>query len=164
MDWTERLKKQNKIRDRFKKERVGSCTLAQQKLFDVLKAIGKRRRFKPALEREIYTKNGVRFSDIFIKKYGLNIEVDGGYHNLEEQKIKDSLREKEIWGKKRIITIRFTNEDIFKSLDKIILKMESLMDDLDTLPNWKCPGKGKKRLNATIRRKQLWKEWSKNYF
>ena len=162
MSWVDRLKRQNKIRGRFKRERTVSCTLAQERLFNILKTIGKRRQFKPALEREIYTKNGVRFSDIFIKKYGLNIEIDGGYHLSEVQKIKDSAKEKEIWDKKRIITIRFTNEDIFKRLGEILPRLESLMDELDTLPNFKCPGKGKKKFNSTIKRKQLYRKWSGN--
>ncbi|HRZ95528.1 MAG TPA: hypothetical protein P5262_03095 [Candidatus Moranbacteria bacterium] len=162
MTWVDRLKRQNKIRDRFKRERMDGCTLAQNKLFDVLKIIGKKRQFKPVLEREIYTKNGVRFSDIFISKYGLNIEVDGGYHFTEDQKVKDIMREKEIWDKKRIITIRFINEDIINRLDVIAPKLESLMNELDKLPHFKCPGKGKKKFNATVRRKQLCREWNLN--
>jgi len=159
MSWVERLRRQNKIRSKFKKERVASCTVPQKRLYSALKQIGLIKHFKPSLEREIYTKTGVRFSDIYIKKYGLNIEVDGGYHSSQDQKAADLQKEKEIWDKKKIITVRFSNEEIINDFEKVLTKLNSLIDELEILPNWKCPGKGKKRLNSTLSRKKVYQKF-----
>lgn len=163
MSWVERLRRQNKIRSKFKKERVDSCTFAQKKLYYALKQIGTIKHFKPSLEREIYTKTGVRFSDIYIKKYGLNIEVDGDYHSSETQKVADKQKEKEVWDKKKIITVRFTNEEIINNFEKVVDLLNSLIEELELLPNWKCPGKGKKRLNSTLLRKKIYQKFGKVY-
>lgn len=163
MSWVERLRRKNKIRSKFKKERVDSCTFAQKKLYYALKQIGTVKHFKPSLEREIYTKIGVRFSDIYIKKYGLNIEVDGDYHSSEDQKTADAQKEKEIWDKKKIITVRFTNAEIMNDFEKVLTKLNSLIDELEILPNWKSPGKGKKRLNSTLLRKKIYQKFGKTY-
>lgn len=159
MSWVDRLRRQNKIRSKFKKDRVASCTVPQNRLYYALKQIGSIKHFKPSLEREIYTKTGVRFSDIYIKKYGLNIEVDGDYHFSEEQKTADAKKEKEIWDKKKIITVRFTNDEIMDNFEKVLTRMNSLIDELETLPNWKSPGKGKKRLNSTLLRKKIYQKF-----
>jgi very-short-patch-repair endonuclease len=159
MSWVERLRRQNKIRSKFKRDRVTSCTVPQKKLYYALKQIGLVKHFKPSLEREIYTKMGVRFSDIYIKKYGLNIEVDGDYHSSQDQKISDTQKEKEIWDKKKIITVRFTNTEIMNNFEKVLIRLNSLIDELEILPNWKCPGKGKKRLNSTLLRKKIYQKF-----
>ena len=161
--WVEKLRVKNKIRSKFKKERINSCTFTQRKLYSALKQIGIEKHFKPALEREIYTKDGVRFSDIYIKKYGLDIEIDGGYHLSEFQKADDSQREKEIWDKKRIITVRFTNEEIINDFGKVINKLCSLMDEIELLPNWKSPGKGRKKFRSTMERKEIYKRFGKTF-
>jgi very-short-patch-repair endonuclease len=159
MSWVEKLRRQNKIRSKFKKERVESCTAPQKKLYYALKQIGLARQFKPSLEREIYTKTGVRFSDIYIKKYGLNIEVDGGYHFSKNQIAIDAQKEREIWNKKKIITVRFANDEIMDNFEKVLIKLNSLIDELETLPNWRCPGKGRKRLNSTLLRKKVYNKF-----
>jgi len=155
----ERLKKQNKIRDNFKKQRISNVSVPQQILFNKLKKLGRDKHFKPALERELYTLKGVRFSDIFIKKYGLNIEIDGEYHLSEEQVLKDSIREQEIWIKKKIITVRFMNSQIIENCDTVLKKIEGLLAELDPLPNWKSPGKGTKRVDTYSRRKEIYERY-----
>jgi very-short-patch-repair endonuclease len=160
----ERVRRQNKTRDLFKKERRESVTLAQNKLFTYLVGLGKKRGFKPSLEREVYTKSRVRFADIFIQKYGLNIDVDGSFHSTKEQILKDIEREKEMWLKKRIITIRFTNNEIFNNFALIELKIELLLDELELLPHWKTLGVGEKRKKILTTRREIWKKLSKLYF
>jgi len=155
------LKKRNKIRDKFKRERLQNVTLAQEKLYTALQPLGKEKHFKIAKEREVYTRQGVRFTDLFIKKYGLNIEVDGNYHLTEDQKSKDISKEKELWDKKRIITIRFTNYEILNDLNNVIKNINLFINKLETLPNWKSSGKGIKKLRTTITRKKYYKEWLK---
>ncbi len=57
LSWVKRLKRQNRIRSKFKKDRMASCTVPQKKLYYALKQIGLVKHFKPAFEREIYTKS-----------------------------------------------------------------------------------------------------------
>jgi len=130
----EDVKRKNKIRDRFKKQRLWSVTLAQRMLYEAMQTMGKGR-FIVAKEREIYTKHGVRFADIYIRKYGLAIEVDGGYHREEEQKVEDKIRETQIWDKKRILTIRVSNSDItMENGDSHHLTIP-LVDQYDPVPS-----------------------------
>lgn len=66
-----------------------------------------------------FTINGkVYFADICIKSKKLIIEIDGGYHNVFEQKVKDMARDKafETIGYK---TIRITNE---QAKDKLFVQ------------------------------------------
>lgn len=52
----------------------------------------------------------------------LIIEIDGGYHNQTDQTKKDWYRERrlQLWNKKSVDIIRFTNEEVFKNLDGVI--------------------------------------------
>lgn len=154
------IKRKNAIRDRFKKIRVQSITPAQAVLFRALELLAKEYAFKVVKEREIYTKEGVRFADLFIKKYGLIIEVDGDYHFTPEQIEKDKQREEEIWSKKKIITLRFKNEDVVSNIDGVLTSIRSIIVRLSTLPNYKSPGKGVKKLRNTLARKKIYTELS----
>jgi very-short-patch-repair endonuclease len=154
----EGLKVKNKIRDKFKKERMESITPAQSSLFRALQVLGKDHGFKIVKEREIYTKEGVRFADLFIKKYGLIIEVDGGYHSTPEQKQKDLDRDQEIWTKKGIVTMRFNNDEIFDREKETLQAVRLMIARLAVLPNYQTPGKGKKKLATTLARKKIREE------
>lgn len=46
------------------------------------------------------------------KPYKLVIEIDGGYHNLEYQKIKDYYRDKYLTEERNFKVIRINNEDV----------------------------------------------------
>lgn len=157
----ENLRKKNKIRDKFKSTRLKSITPAQAVLFRALGPLSKEYEFKVVKEREIYTKNGVRFADLFIKKYGLIIEVDGGYHSTAEQKEKDLQRDKEIWDKKRILTLRVNNQEILKNIDETLNTIRSVLLRLSTLSNYKSPGK-RKKLETTLARKKIFNDIKKN--
>ncbi len=154
----EDLKRKNTTRDRFKKARVRSITSAQKILFEALKPLAKEFAFKVAKEREIYTKEGVRFADLFIKKYGLIVEVDGGYHLTPEQVRKDKKRDEEIWEKKMIITLRIKNEEVMGNIEDTLKTIRSVVTKLSTLPNHKSPGKGVKKLRNTLARKKIYNE------
>ena len=73
--------------------------------------------------------NGCRFrrqhpiakfiADFYCHEARLVIEIDGGYHNSEEQKAKDSGREAELKALGLSI-LRFTNAEIESDLDSVI--------------------------------------------
>jgi len=58
-------------------------------------------------------------ADFFCHKAKLVIEIDGSIHDIDEYKIKDKGREDE-FEKFGIKTIRFTNEDVFQNMRKVI--------------------------------------------
>ncbi|MDD4358778.1 MAG: DUF559 domain-containing protein [Candidatus Pacebacteria bacterium] len=132
------IKRKNAIRDRFKKIRVQSITPAQSVLFNALGLLAEEYAFKVVKEREIYTKEGVRFADLFIKKYGLIIEVDGGYHFTSKQIEEDKRRDEEIWSKKMIITLRFKNENVMSDMDGVLTSIRSMIARLSALYRTKC--------------------------
>lgn len=154
----EDLKRKNAIRDRFKKTRMRSITPAQAMLFTALQPLAKEYAFKVAKEREVYTKEGVRFADIFIQKYGLIIEVDGGYHSNPKQVEDDRRRDEEIWAKKKIVTLRVKNEDVMSDTEDVLKTIRSIVGKLSGLPNYKTPGKGLKKLRNTLARKKIYNE------
>lgn len=158
VDSVEDIRRKNKIRTKYKSQRMRSVTPAQKKLFEALKALGRVKQFNVVKEREIYTKTGVRFADIYIRRYGLAIEVDGDYHTTPEQKVADEMREKEIWAKKRVMTVRVSNLEVLENIDAVVQRISVLIDQLELLPNWKSPGRGK-RLATTQARKRLKRDW-----
>ena len=56
----------------------------------------------------------------------LIIELDGGYHLLPEQKTSDELRSEWLQSKGYRV-IRFTNEELFSNIDKVL---ETIKDNL----------------------------------
>ena len=73
-------------------------------------------------------------ADFYCHKIKLIIEVDGGIHNTEEQRLHDIGRtaEMEEYG---IKVIRFTNDEIFKNIDNVIIKIEKICNERLTPPN-----------------------------
>ena len=63
-------------------------------------------------QKSFVINNHIYFPDFYIKSKNIIIEVDGGYHNTEEQIIKDRNRDAD-FKSKGIETIRITNEDVF---------------------------------------------------
>ena len=54
------------------------------------------------------------------------MELDGGYHLLPEQKASDELRSEWLQSKGYRV-IRFTNEELFSNIDKVL---ETIKDNL----------------------------------
>lgn len=164
LNFVEKLKVKNKIRDKFKKERISSVTPTQKMLVNALGEMSHEFSFGTVKEREIYTQNGVRFADIYIKKYGLIIEVDGGYHSSPDQRIKDIQRDEEVWKEKQIITLRFTNDEIENQLENVLTAIRLVVSKLDTLSNFNSMGKGKKKLHNTLERKKIYNQIIDNIY
>ena len=64
--------------------------------------------------------------DFYCPKLLLWIEIDGWYHN--ETQIYDKVRDSEIY-KKGIVVVRFTNEEINRNLEWVILCLEEIIVD-----------------------------------
>ncbi len=57
------------------------------------------------------------------------VEVDGGYHTTEEQKMKDKERNASL-SALGFLTLRFTNEQVFQKLDDVVLKIKQTVDEI----------------------------------
>ncbi len=77
---------------------------------------------------------GFYILDFYCAKYKLAVEVDGDSHFTEEGKVYDVVRGKFLEGL-GIKTIRFTNEEVFNSLD-FVLK------EISTSPNLSLQRRG----------------------
>ncbi len=70
--------------------------------------------------------------DFFCYEKNLSIEIDGGYHNEEEQKRYDEYRTQEL-NKLGIKELRFTNDDIIGDIDSVLNKIKETANDLPSL-------------------------------
>ena len=62
--------------------------------------------------------------DFYCKPLNLVIEVDGGYHEEEVQKIKDSERQ-QVLEKMGLNFLRFTEKEVRKNIDSVFRIIES---------------------------------------
>ena len=68
-------------------------------------------------------------ADFYCHKIKLVIEVDGGIHKTEEQKQHDIGRTAEM-EEYEITVIRFTNEEVFNSLDEVVQKIKTVCREM----------------------------------
>ena len=62
--------------------------------------------------------------DFYCKPLKLVIEVDGGYHEEESQKIKDSERQ-QLLEEMSLNFLRFTEKEVRKNIDSVLRVIES---------------------------------------
>lgn len=74
----------------------------------------------------------IYYADICIKCKRIIIEIDGGYHNLNKQKIKDSQRDKD-FASIGYTTIRIKNEDVNRNT------LKELISNILNIPNIRKP-------------------------
>ncbi len=68
-------------------------------------------------------------ADFYCHKYHLIIEIDGGYHESEEQKKKDYERTK-LLEENGLTLIRFTNEDVEDNLNDVLDCIRNKIEEL----------------------------------
>jgi very-short-patch-repair endonuclease len=71
----------------------------------------------------------IYIADFYCHKLKLVIEADGRIHNKPEVKEYDAVREQNLteWG---YVVVRFTNEQILKEEEKVIRRIEVIVDEL----------------------------------
>ena len=80
------------ISERFRKELVSKATGAELKFKQFLDKNMVAYRFQKIVYVSIDCKQKFYIADFFFKQYNLIVELDGGYHNTPDQKIKDDMR------------------------------------------------------------------------
>ena len=80
------------ISERFRKELVSKATGAELKFKQFLDKNMVAYKFQKIVYVSIDCKQKFYIADFFFKQYNLIVELDGGYHNTSDQKIKDDIR------------------------------------------------------------------------
>lgn len=116
----------SRIFEYAKQLRGEKSTKAERVLWEKLKAKkldGHKFRFQHPIGKFI--------ADFYCNKKKLIIEIDGGYHFEKEQEELDAART--AWLEMRgIKVIRFTNEDVMKNLDEVLVKIQVILEEIET--------------------------------
>lgn len=106
----------------FRTRLVKNQTDSEKKFKAILKMLGIHYDFQKIL----YTERSFYIVDFYLPDYGIVIEVDGGYHEEEDQKIKDKMRDAVVMAQvKRVY--RFKNEEI-ENTDKVVKKINGYLE------------------------------------
>lgn len=71
----------------------------------------------------------IYIADFYCHKIKLIVEIDGSVHSVKEVKENDKKREDDLrdWGN---TIIRFTNENVFKNLDRVLAEINKTVENL----------------------------------
>jgi very-short-patch-repair endonuclease len=98
-------------------ERLRSkATPAESLIVKIFRSIGISYHF----QKTIKTESGYRYADFFIPGINWVIEIDGEYHDVPEQQVRDGLRTDEIVKATGYKVVRFTNQQVMDDPVKII--------------------------------------------
>ena len=120
------------ISERFRKELVSKATGAELKFKQFLDKNMVAYKFQKIIYVSVDCKQKFYIADFFFKQYNLIVELDGGYHNTPDQKIKDDMRTMHL-RRAGYFVLRFDNSrtDDCKSLYADIIKfIEEKFGDL----------------------------------
>ena len=71
----------------------------------------------------------IYIADFYCHKFKLIIELDGDYHNQEEQKQKDEVRT-EVLGLNDLKIIRFKNEEVERDINQVLTTIKNKIEQL----------------------------------
>ncbi|MEZ7528333.1 endonuclease domain-containing protein [Cloacibacterium normanense] len=71
----------------------------------------------------------IYIADFYCHKFKLIIELDGDYHNQEEQKQKDEVRT-EVLGLNDLKIIRFKNEEVEQDINQVLITIKNKIEQL----------------------------------
>lgn len=98
----------------FRKSLIKNQTQAEMQFKIVLKELG----ISYDFQKIFFYKKSFYIVDFYLPSFGIALEIDGGYHNTKEQRLKDKIRSKDL----KIIGItsilRFKNEDIIDPIKR----------------------------------------------
>ena len=115
-----RSKELQRIARGYALELTEKATEAEKAFAEILSARGIRFEFQHPFQR------GESFAivDFWLPDYGVIVEIDGGYHNTHEQKLKDAERSAFLLKKEKIRkVVRFSNEQAIGDEDAILKEL-----------------------------------------
>jgi very-short-patch-repair endonuclease len=119
---------QNKFKDLRRKLRNGQ-TDAERKVWNILRS-------RKILDLRFLRQYGVKnyILDFYCPEIKLAIEVDGGQHNEEVEKLSDADRTR-LMGLYGITVIRFWNNDVMGNLEGVHCKITEVVQGLKNNPS-----------------------------
>lgn len=131
---------------RFKKELLNKSTQAEDVLFEEFKKL----KFKPKRQRMFFNLKTFYIVDFYFGHKKVCVEVDGGYH--DGRKKYDNARDVFLLKKRGVLTLRFTNEEVFEKAGDIALAIFKFIDEL---PLYKSHGRKRTNPDNTKRIEML---------
>ena len=103
---------------------TGICTKAEKLLWEKLR----NNQLEGLKFRRQHPVN-IYIADFYCHKFKLIIELDGDYHNQEEQKQKDEVRT-EVLRLNGLKIIRFKNEEVEQDINQVLTTIKNKIDQL----------------------------------
>jgi very-short-patch-repair endonuclease len=115
----------------FKKQLKINKTHSEATLYAKMKEIGMKFKF----QKSFYSLDFACIVDFYFTCgfKSFVVEVDGGYHLTDEQKRKDSYRDKWLLLKRNCIVIRLTNDEVLSDVVGSIKKIAKIVDAHNSL-------------------------------
>lgn len=110
---------------KFRKELKENPTKSELKAREILDHFGVNYKF----QKGFYSHDFSFIVDFFIPNGRFVIEIDGGYHETQQQAQKDAWRDKKLREKRGCTIIRVKNEDVNESYIESILRKHNLIKD-----------------------------------
>ena len=104
---------------KYKSELLKKMTKEQVKVCEALKSVS----IKHMKEKGFYSHDYFYFIDVYIKKpHKICVEIDGKYHESEQQQSKDRRKDWILRNKKGFKVVRITNDKVSKMTYKEIVE------------------------------------------
>ena len=107
---------------RYVAKQKGNPTSAELKLWKQLKRYGFGFQIPITIRKKYFY-----IADFYHQAARLVVEVDGGYHDTEQQKVKDEARTINLKHHKDITVIRFTNSEVYEAMDRVVDEITGLV-------------------------------------
>lgn len=112
--------------DKIKKKRRTTLTRPHRIGIRVCESLG--------LEWEDEKQFGRFNADIYLPKYKISVEIDGDYwHQLPGVPEKDARRDKELFVKYGVVTVRFWESDIYENHHKMEEKLQKVVANIEKI-------------------------------
>lgn len=115
----------SRISQKLRKENIKKPTIAEDILYKCLK---QELKGKSAVMRQkvCFTEKSFIIADLYLRKYKVAIEIDGGYHELALQKIKD-MEKNNIYKLRNYKLLRFSNIEVINNTENVVDKILSIV-------------------------------------
>lgn len=101
-------------------------TTPQRVLFEELRKHG----FRIIPEKMWFKPYVIRGDGYIPRPYRVNLEVDGPYHDSEEQKVKDARRDRDLRLERNVTTIRVSNAEVMENLGTTVMRIVKNLEQL----------------------------------
>lgn len=101
-------------------------TPPEERLWSILS-----KRTNPSFKAQVPVLNWIL--DFYSPEINLAIEVDGNWHRSRRVQEKDRIRDLRLWEEAGVYTLRVGVWNVFKDLDGVVSRIDTVIDNLNTL-------------------------------